>query len=69
VRGEISDLKQLLVRTEGISSAMAGRLAAPLPPKPSAEPKESYSRTEFKRITDAARGDLRAAAQRIRENS
>ncbi|MFF1844220.1 hypothetical protein ACFVW9_21120 [Streptomyces sp. NPDC058217] len=68
VRGEISDLKQLLIRTEGISSTMAGRLAAPLPPKPSTEPKESYSRTEFKRIADAARGDLRTAAQRIRAN-
>ncbi|MFJ7625945.1 hypothetical protein ACIQZN_05570 [Streptomyces sp. NPDC097595] len=68
VRGEISDLKQLLIRTDGISSPLAGRLAAPLPPKPPAEPKEGYSRAEFKRIADAARGDLRAAAQRIRAN-
>ncbi|MBT2405865.1 MULTISPECIES: hypothetical protein [unclassified Streptomyces] len=65
---ELSELKCTLVRVEGISDALAGRLAGPLPRRPQGEAKQSYSRSELKRIADAARTDLRAAARRIRDN-
>ncbi|MFF1717217.1 hypothetical protein [Streptomyces sp. NPDC058268] len=66
---ELSDLRLLLDEVEGLTDAMAGRIAA-APPSRQREDgsKESYSRDEFKRIADAARSDLRAAARRIREN-
>jgi hypothetical protein len=57
-----------LVQVEGISDALAGHLAGPLPKRRMAEPKHSYSRAEFQRIAEAARADLRAAARRIRDN-
>jgi hypothetical protein len=66
--GELSDLKGVLAKVEGISDALAGRLARPLPKRPAPVSKQSYSRAELKRIADAARADLRAAAQRIRDN-
>jgi hypothetical protein len=67
VRGQ-ADLRKLLVKMEGISDALAGHLAGPLPKRRPAKPKQSYSRAEFKRIAEAARADLRAAARRIRGN-
>lgn len=68
MRGDMHDLKHLLIHAERITDALAGRLAEPLPKRPSSPPRESYSRAEFKRIADAARGDLRAAARRLRDN-
>ncbi|MEV0536202.1 hypothetical protein [Kitasatospora sp. NPDC050463] len=65
---ELLELRNLLVRVEGITDAMAGRLAGPLPKRPQYEGKKSYSRAELKRIGDLARADLRAAAKRIRDN-
>lgn len=65
---ELLEVKNLLVRMEGITDAFAGRLAGPLPKRPQWEGKKSYSRAEFKRIADLARADLRAAAKRIRDN-
>ena len=65
---ELANLRNLLVKVEGISDAFAGYLAGPLPKRRAAEPKQSYSRAEFKRIAEAARADLRAAARRIRDN-
>lgn len=65
---ELSDLKAVLTKVEGISNALAGRLARPLPRRPAPVAKQSYSRAEFKRIAAAARADLRAAARRIRDN-
>ncbi len=64
----LANLRNLLVKVEGISDALAGRLARPLPKRQPPAPKMSYSRAEFKRIAEAARADLRAAARRIRDN-
>jgi hypothetical protein len=65
---ELAVLRSVLVKVEGISDALAGRLAGPLPKRQPSAPKMSYSRAEFKRIAEAARADLRAAARRIRGN-
>ncbi|MEU5108171.1 hypothetical protein AB0H07_38940 [Streptomyces sp. NPDC021354] len=65
---ELSELKNVLVRVEGITDAFAGRLAKGLPKRPEWTAKTSYSRAELNRIAAAARGDLRAAAKRIRDN-
>ncbi|MGW7363204.1 hypothetical protein ACWGI8_07200 [Streptomyces sp. NPDC054841] len=68
VRGELAELRLLLLRTKGISDALAGRLAGVMPPRPESEPAHSYSRAELKRIAEAARKTLRAADTRIRSN-
>ncbi|MEV8403849.1 hypothetical protein ACFT9I_01220 [Streptomyces sp. NPDC057137] len=66
---ELSELRLLLAEADGLTDVMAGRVAAALPGRHRKNTsKESYSRAEFKRIADAARSDLRAAARRIREN-
>lgn len=65
---ELASLRNLLAKVEGISGALAGHLAGPLPKRRAAKPKQSYSRAEFRRIAEAARADLRAAARRIRGN-
>ncbi|MFE6164943.1 hypothetical protein ACFQ7F_39215 [Streptomyces sp. NPDC056486] len=65
---EIAELKRLLVKVDGISVELAGRLARSMPRRPDNEAKQSYSRAELKRIADQARAVLRAAAIRIREN-
>jgi hypothetical protein len=65
---EMGELKRLLARTEGVSDALAGRIAAALPRVRRGDSRQSYSRDEFKRIAEAARTDLRAAALRIRKN-
>lgn len=65
---ELEQLKMLLGNAEGLSGAVTARLARPMPKKPKAERKESYSKAEIKRIAQAARLDLRAAAARIRRN-
>jgi hypothetical protein len=65
---ELGELRSLLVRVEGISDALAGHLAGPLPKRRAHQQRQSYSRAEFQRIAEAARADLRAAAQRIRGN-
>ncbi|WP_369035482.1 hypothetical protein [Streptomyces adonidis] len=65
---ELADLRQVLNKADGVSEALAGRLAGWMPKRPLGEPKQSYSREEFKRIGDATRSVLRTAAKRIRDN-
>lgn len=66
---ELGALKALLLRADGIGEALQAKLHEANPPfVASGEGKSSYSRAEFKRIADAARSDLRAAAARIRSN-
>ncbi|MEV6724921.1 hypothetical protein AB0M94_28770 [Streptomyces xanthochromogenes] len=67
-RHELVEVRQLLLRTAGISDALAGRLAGAMPSRPDSEPSHSYSRDELKRIAQAARTALRAAEARIRGN-
>lgn len=64
----LTELRQLLLRTTGISNALAGRLARAMPTRPERKHAHSYSRAELKRIAEAARKTLRAAASRIRGN-
>ncbi|MFF9547375.1 hypothetical protein ACF1B4_27765 [Streptomyces albidoflavus] len=65
---ELADLRLLLIKVNGLNDAMAGRLAAVLPSRPQGRPAHSYSRTELKRIAQAARMMLRTAEKRIRSN-
>ncbi|AVZ75559.1 hypothetical protein SLUN_28465 [Streptomyces lunaelactis] len=65
---ELADLRLLLLQTAGTSDALAGRLAGALPARHEGEPAHSYSRTELKRIAQAARTSLRSAETRIRGN-
>ncbi|MEU4814913.1 hypothetical protein AB0G03_04600 [Micromonospora aurantiaca] len=68
VRADLMELRQLLLRTPGVSDALAARLAGVLPPRIDSQPVPSYSRAELRRIAEAARKTLRTAASRIREN-
>ena len=63
---ELGALKRLLSRAEGLTGAMAGKVREAGPPCRRGEPRHSYSRDELRRIAEAARSDLRAAASRIR---
>lgn len=63
---ELGALKRLLSRAEGLTGAMAGKVREAGPPGRRGEPRHSYSRDELRRIAEAARSDLRAAASRIR---
>jgi hypothetical protein len=63
---ELGALKRLLSRAEGLTGAMAGKVREAGPPGRRGEPRHSYSRDELRRIAEAARRDLRAAASRIR---
>jgi hypothetical protein len=63
---ELGDLKRLLARAERLSDAMAGKVREAGPPGRRGEPRHSYSRDELRRVAEAARSDLRAAAGRIR---
>ncbi|WP_433858471.1 hypothetical protein [Streptomyces kronopolitis] len=65
---ELADLRHLLNKADGVSEALAGRLAGRMPKRPEGEARSSYSRAEFKRIADASRSLLRVAARRIRES-
>ncbi|PZT68450.1 hypothetical protein DN402_10505 [Streptomyces sp. SW4] len=65
---ELADVRLVLVKAEGLSDALSGRLAGALPSRPEGEPAHSYSRTELKRIAQAARTMLRTAEKRIRSN-
>jgi hypothetical protein len=65
---ETSNLRHLLIRTQGISAALAARLAGGAPPELEGGSVDSYSRDEFKRIASAARAVVRPAAARIRTN-
>ncbi|MGX1972513.1 hypothetical protein [Streptomyces kronopolitis] len=66
---ELATLKRLLKHAEGLSEAVVAKLGESNPRRSQPrEAKESYSQQELKRIADAARADLRAAAARIREN-
>ncbi|MDG4795452.1 hypothetical protein [Micromonospora sp. WMMD1082] len=60
--GELAVLKACLRRVPGITAEFTACLSEP-PRRPS--PKTSYSRTEMVRTLDAARGDVRRAAERI----
>ena len=61
-------LKLLLRHVEGISEEFTAKLHEPNPRYVRASQKTSYTREEFKCIAEAARSDLRIAAQRIRNN-
>ena len=63
---ELGNLKRLLARADGLSDAMAGKVREAGPPSRRGEPKTSCSKDELRRIAEAARSDLRAAAARIR---
>ncbi|MFE0142784.1 phage integrase N-terminal domain-containing protein [[Kitasatospora] papulosa] len=65
---ELADLRLVLILARGLNDALAGRLAGALPARPEGEPAHSYSRTELKRIAQAARTMLRTAEKRIRSN-
>ncbi|MFD3879849.1 hypothetical protein [Streptomyces microflavus] len=65
---ELADLRLLLLKVKGLTDAMAGQLAAVLPSRPQGRPAHSYSRTELKRIAQAARAMLRTAEKRIRSH-
>ncbi|MGW3459739.1 hypothetical protein ACWDE9_09125 [Streptomyces olivaceoviridis] len=67
-RNELVEVRHLLLRTAGISDALAGRLAGVMPSRPDSEPSHSYSRAELKRIAQVARTVLRSAEARIRSN-
>ncbi|WP_435217127.1 hypothetical protein [Streptomyces sp. bgisy034] len=68
IRVDLSQLRQLLAVADGVSDAVSARLAGPLPKQILGEGRQSYSRAELKRIAEASRADLRAAAARIRGN-
>ncbi|KOT79140.1 hypothetical protein ADK70_31995 [Streptomyces rimosus subsp. pseudoverticillatus] len=63
---EVQLVLRLLAQAEGVNERLAARIAAPLPRRAPAERKQGYSRKEFRSIAEAARADIRAAAQRIR---
>ncbi|MFE3206364.1 hypothetical protein [Embleya sp. NPDC059237] len=63
---ELGHVKKLLTKAEGLTGDMAGKIRSAGPAGSPGEPKQSYSREEFKRMAEAARRDLRAAATRIR---
>jgi hypothetical protein len=66
---ETGMVKKLLLAADGLSEAMLAKLRTAHPPRARRGlTKTSYSRAEFKRIAEAARADLRAAAIRIRGN-
>lgn len=56
-RADLVELRQLLLRTPGISDALAGRLAGVMPARLITKPIQSYSRVELRRIAEAARAD------------
>ncbi|WP_216918054.1 hypothetical protein [Nocardia noduli] len=66
IRWQLAELRRLLLRASGISATLAARLARPLPPQPPSKPVHSYTRTDLKRIAEAARATLRSAERRIR---
>ncbi|MGY1943920.1 hypothetical protein [Nocardia asiatica] len=66
---ETGTVKKLLLRADGLDEALVAKLRTPHPPRARRSTgTSSYSRSEFTRIADAARTDLRAAAKRIRGN-
>lgn len=67
---EVRQIEMLLRLADGLNEELLARCCQPSPPqtRPELNKKASYSRDEFKRIADAARADLRAAAERIRAN-
>jgi hypothetical protein len=68
--GAVLQITNLLRLADGVSEDLLARCFQPGPRlvPPPVSSKASYSREEFRRIADAARADLRAAAQRIRAN-
>lgn len=66
---EMRSIKTVLLQLDNLKPLMVAKLREPNPPiirKGTGSP--SYSRAEFRRIADAARKDLSAAAKRIRTN-
>ncbi|MGD0606601.1 MAG: hypothetical protein ABSA53_23835 [Streptosporangiaceae bacterium] len=66
--GETREIRFLLRLADGPGEELLARCCQPSPPqaRPEMNKRDSYSRDEFRRIADAARADLRAAAERIR---
>ncbi|MGW2463112.1 hypothetical protein ACWC2M_29510 [Streptomyces sp. NPDC001761] len=66
---EVGEVRYVLARAEGLTPDMTAKLNE-APPRRTRLParKTSYSREEYRRIVDAARSDLRVAAERIRTN-
>ncbi|MEU9446165.1 hypothetical protein AB0D42_35970 [Streptomyces sp. NPDC048304] len=66
---EVGEVRHVLAHAEGLAADMVAKLNE-APPRRTRLPsrKASYSREEFRRIVDAARCDLRSAAERIRAN-
>ena len=65
---ELGELKTTLRQVEGISAEFVAALRERNPPRVAHTPRRSYSRSENQRILNAARRDIRRAAQRIRGN-
>lgn len=63
---DLEHVKLLLAHAEGLSEAMRGKLGEKGPRRAEGQRKVSLSRAEWKRVAEAARADLRAAAARIR---
>ena len=67
-RAELQQLRSLLRHFDNLPAEVSERLSDVTPRAVIPSDKSSYSRDEFRRIADAARSDLRAAAARIRGN-
>jgi hypothetical protein len=67
-QAEVRQIERLLRLADGLSEELLARCCQPSQPqaRPEMSKRASYSRDEFKQIADAARADLRAAAERIR---
>ncbi|MFJ3932657.1 hypothetical protein [Streptomyces sp. NPDC090029] len=63
---DVEHVRLLLAHAQGLSEAMRGKLGERGARRSEGTRKESLSRAEFKRVAEAARTDLRAAAVRIR---
>jgi hypothetical protein len=65
---ELGELKTTLRQVDGISAEFLTALRERNPSRVECTPRRSYSRNENQRILNAARHDIRQAAQRIRGN-
>jgi hypothetical protein len=64
----LSSLRVLCRALPGLPDSFAARLHAPVRGPKTTSRQDAYSRQEFERVAAAARGDVRAAADRIRHN-
>lgn len=65
---QLGELKTTLRKVAGTSAEFQAALVSRNPPRAKTAAKPSYSRTENQRILNAARADIRRAADRIRGN-